>query len=67
MEDDFHLSQAVADIDNGMINSVVTNRVKDEDHFEDFRISQAASIADVNLTISQAMNTYHVDFVDFGK
>lgn len=66
MEDVFHLSQAVADADDGMINSAVTNRVKDEDHFEDFKISQAASIADVNLTISQAMNTYHVDFVDFG-
>ena len=46
MEDDFHLSQAVADVDDGMINSVVTNIVKDEDHFEDFRISQAASIAE---------------------
>jgi hypothetical protein len=67
MEDDFHLSQAVADVDDGMINSAVTNRIKDEDHFEDFRISQAASIADVNLTISQARNTYHVDFVDFGR
>ena len=46
MEDDFHLSQAVADVDDGMINSVVTNRVKDEDHFEDFRISQAASFVE---------------------
>jgi len=55
MEDDFHLSQAVADVDDGMINSAVTNRVKDEDHFEDFRISPAASITDVNLTISQVM------------
>jgi len=62
---DFHLSQAVADVDDGMINSAVTNRVKDEDHFEDFRISPAASITDVNLTISQVM-TYHVDFVDYG-
>ena len=44
MEDDFHWSQAVADVDDGMINSAVTNRVKDEDHFEHFRISQAASI-----------------------
>jgi hypothetical protein len=54
MEDDFHLSQAVAEFDDGMINSGVTNRVKDEEHFEDFRISQAASIADVNMTYSSS-------------
>jgi hypothetical protein len=34
MEDDFHLSQAVADVDDGMINSAVAKRVKNEDHFE---------------------------------
>ncbi|CAC5358420.1 unnamed protein product [Mytilus coruscus] len=60
IEEDIQLSQVATEI-QVVIKLAVDSQEIEDDYFDNLAISQAATIMDVNLTLSQAMNVYDVE------